>query len=528
MLSPQSNQHEGHAVDRLPSLPRRSTHVWLLAALSATAVYLPTMAPGVLWGDSGDAQLRVLTGAWCDSGEIARSHVTYYAVAIAVHKAFCLDAAIAANLVAALAGVITVANAAWLMSLVVRRRLALVCGTALLLFSHTLWQLSTGAEVVTFSTMLLSLELVMVLRFLQTHRLRWLALAALVNGLGWSTHNFAMLMWPAYLMTVLWRPELIPRPRARSLAITACAWLAGCVPLVVLIVLEYQRLGDVGLTMKSLFVGSYARRVFNVHLTVGLLLRLVGFAVLCFPTPLVLLAPWGWIRLRASAPPGAWLFLTVAAASYTAFAARYTVPDQYTFMVHSYVFLVFFVAVGAEHWLCHHPLRAMQVALVALSLTGPLAYAVGPPLARRYAGGAVPFPKREIPYREPYNWFLRPWRVGYRGAETYAREVLEALPEGAVLLADSTIRRPLDYLQGRDGFRLDVRLPNTPFPRPWQQQMEVGPENAGHFIEQGLLFCTTNVPGYYPLWLANDRYRLKPQGHVYRVEGSVSLNGRNP
>ena len=142
-----------------------------------------TMAPGVLWGDSGDAQVRVLAGEWTDARELARTHITYYAAAIGLHRFGGLDAALAANLVSALAGAITVANTCWLLSLFVRRRLAVVCGGALLLVSHTLWQLSTGAEVVTFSTMCLSFEMVMVTRFAQTSRARWLALAALANGI---------------------------------------------------------------------------------------------------------------------------------------------------------------------------------------------------------------------------------------------------------------------------------------------------------------------------------------------------------
>ena len=520
MASPQAGQPNTHDSGGTwpPASPVATARVWLVAALCAAAVYVPTMAPGVLWGDSGEAHLRVLTGALCDYREIARSHVTYYAVAIALHKALHLDAALAANLLAALAGAITVANFSCLVSLVVRQRVALACGVALLLFSHTLWQLSTGAEVVTFSTMCLSLELVLALRFLQTGGLRWLVLAAFLNGLGWSTHNFAMLMWPAYAVTAVLHRKLIPRPQARSLAIAAGAWLVGCIPLIVLVVLEYQRLGDLGGTIRSLLVGVYERQVFNTQIGGGLLLRLLGYLVLNFPTPLVLLAVWGWIQLRRDGCPGRRLLLTLAAVSYVGFAGRYNVSDQYTFMVHGYLFVILFVSVGVEGWLGRYQSRGMKIAVLALSLTGPLAYAVGPPLARRYAGNALRFPERQIPYREPYNWFLRPWRTGYHGPERYAREVLTSLPPNAVLLTDSTIRRPLDYLQGDEGLRLDVRLPNTRFPRPWQEQMRVDSENADTFIDRGLLFCASTVPRYTPPWLSDGPYRFEAHGHVHEVE----------
>ena len=523
MASPQGGQPDAHhGAGTCPPGPAVGTaRVWLVAGLCAAAVYVPTMAPGVLWGDSGEAHLRVLTGALCDYREIARSHVTYYAVAIALHKALHLDAALAANLLAALAGAITVANFACLVSLVVRERVALACGVALLLFSHTLWQLSTGAEVVTFFTMCLSLELVLALRFLQTGRLRWLVLAAFVNGLGWSTHNFAMLMWPAYLVTAVLHRKLIPRPRGRSLAIAVGAWVVGCMPLIVLVVLEYQRLGELGGTARSLLVGIYDQQVFNTRIGGGLLVRLAAYLVLNFPTPLLLLAVWGWVRLRRDPPvtgPGGWLLLTIAALAYAGFAGRYNVADQYTFLVPAYLFLILFVSVGAEAWLGRYGSRRMKIVVLVLSLTGPLAYAVAPPLARRYAANTLPLPQRRIPYREPYNWFLRPWRTGYRGPERYAREVLASLPPNAVLLTDSTIRRPLDYLQGDEGLRLDARLPNTGSPRPWQEQMHVDWTNGETFIDQGLLFCTSIVPEYIPSWLLEGPYRFEAHGHVYEVQ----------
>ncbi len=516
MTLPQADPRAEQTVDPA-AVRRRSTRVWLLAALCAGAVYLPTMAPGVLWGDSGEAQLRVLAEAWRDSREVARSHITYYAVAIALHKALGLEAALAANLVAALAGVVTVATVCWFMSLFIRGRLALACATALFLFSHAFWQLSTGAEVLTFSAMFLSLELAWALLFLKTGQARWLALAALANGLGWSTHNLAMLMWPAYLITLVLRHSQMPRLRLRSVAIAGCMWLVGSAPLLVLIALEYGRLGGIGLTCRSVLVGVYAQSVFNVHVTGGLVVRVMAYVVLSFPTPIVLLAGWGWVKFRRCAPPGAWLLVTVGGLSYAAFAARYTVPDQYTFMVHSYVFLVFFVAIGVEQWLVRYPSTGMRISLVVLSLTAPLAYALAPPLARRWSLATLPLPERRIAYREPYDWFIRPWRSGYRGPERYAREVLESLPNGAILLADSTILRPLAYLQGRDGLRLDVRLPDTGFQLPWQEPMRVGPENAGQFIDQGLLFSASDLPPYVPKWLEGSHYRFTPHSHVYKV-----------
>lgn len=497
--------------------PAHGVRVWLLVALCAAAVYLPTMAPGLLWGDSGDAQIRVLRGELRDPALLARTHVTYYAVAIALRDTLGLNPALAANLVSALAGIVTVANVGWLISLFVRRRTPIACGVALLLLSHTLWQLSTGAEVVTFSTMCLSLELVMLVKFARTRRLRWLAMIGLVNGIGWSTHNFALLIWPAYALLAAMRWDRVPKPRARSLALVAGMWVLGSLPLIVLTILEYQKLGDARETIRSLLVGWYGGGVFNIRVTTGMILRQAAYIAYNFPTPLILLAILGWWRMHSRGERAIWWFLTVSGAVYFVFAARYRVPDQYTFLVHGYVFLILFAAVGIDHWLVRFRSKAMRASVVLLSLVAPLVYSLAPVLARRFADESSALPTRAIPYRDSLQWFLTPWRTGYDGAERFARETFDILPPDALLMADSTIRRPLDYLRGREDLRKDVRMPLSNFKLASPDDLNGGFTAANALIERRLLFCTGNIVPYAPKWLVEFGYTFEPVNHVYRV-----------
>ncbi|HUU85643.1 MAG TPA: hypothetical protein VM243_19260 [Phycisphaerae bacterium] len=491
---------------------------WLLGLVFAAAVYLPTMAPGLLWGDSGDAQIRVLLGQFRDTGAIARSHPTYYAVAWSLYRALHVDAAWAANLVSALAGVITVANFAWLAACFVRRRLALACAVALLTLSHTLWQLAAVAEVMTFSTMCLSFELICVVCFARTGRLGWLVLVGLANGVGWSTHNFALLTWPAYVVLAARRWKTIPTPRVRSLVATAAAWVVGCVPLLLLAVAEYREANALAETARSIFLGRHAQDVLNTTISANLVLRLVAYVGLNFPTPLILLAVPGWWRLRRAGSSGTWLFFTVAGATFLVFAARYSVPDQYTFLVHSYVFAALFAAVGLDWWLERYGSLPVRVVVVLLSIVGPVVYAAAPSLAARFAGGSPSVVLRHIRYREPYRWFLTPWRTGYDGAERYAREVFALLPPEAVLFIDTTPRRPLEYLQQRDALRRDVRLVNPKYPQPWWDRPRIRVHNVGPYIEQGLVYSASDRPGYVPKWAAKAGYRYVPVGCLFRVE----------
>lgn len=526
-MSPNTDQYKSpqsagpHTLEGTrPGRARRPSarRVWLLAALAAVAVYLPTAAPGLLWGDSGDAQIRVLLGQFRDGSGLARSHPTYYAVAWGLHRALHVDAARAANLVSALAGAITVANFAWLAACFVRRRLALACAVALLMLSHTLWQLSAVAEVMTFSTMCLSFELICVVCFARTGRLRWLILVGLANGIGCSTHNLALLTWPAYVVLAARRWNTIPAPRVWSLLATAVAWLVGCVPLLLLAVAEYREASGLTETARSVLVGRHAQDVFNTTISANLVLRLVAYVGLNFPTPLILLAVPGWWRLRRAGSSGLWLFFTVAAATFLVFAARYSVPDQYTFLVHSYVFAALFAAVGLDWWLERRESLPVRVVVVLLSVIGPVVYAAAPSLAARFAGGSRPVALRYLPYRDPYQWFLTPWRAGYDGAERYAREVFALLPPEAVLFIDSTPRRPLEYLQQRDALRRDVRLVNPYYPQPWQDRPRIRSHNARPHIERGLVYSASDRAEHVPAWAAKAGYRYVPVGCLFRVE----------
>jgi hypothetical protein len=294
-------------------------------------------------------------------------------------------------------------------------------------------------------------------------------------------------------------------------------WVLGSLPLIVLTILDYRQGGDVSATIRSLLIGWYGQMVFNTNITPGLILKQIAFVTYNFPTPLILLAVLGWWRLRVTQGRAMWLFLTVAALVYFAFAARYRVPDQYTFLVHGYVFLILFTAVGIDHWLVRFRSKAMRASVVLLSLVAPLVYSLAPVLARRFADGSSALPTRAIPYRDSLQWFLTPWRTGYDGAERYARETFEMLPPDALLLADSTIRRPLDYLRGREDLRKDVRMPLLNFKLASPDGLNGGFTAANALIERRLLFCTGNVRPYAPKWLVEFGYTFEPVNHVYRV-----------
>jgi len=488
---------------------------WTVGFIAGLLLYGGTVAPGLLWGDSGEAQLQIALDGWYVNGEIVRSHVLYFAFARFLHWLLSLKATLAGNLTAALAGAITIANVAWLIAYLVRSIPAVICGTALLLFSHTLWQLSTSAEVVTTTTALMSAELVFFVKLIETRRIRWLAALAFANGLGVSNHNFALLIWPVYGVLVIAWWSAWSGARLKNAGTAIGCLLLGMGPVLALCTDDYLTRGSLVGTFESFLVGHYGHKVSNIGSLVSLCFRSIAMAGLNFPTPVVLLAlPGGWWLARSGRRAIAVLVLG-GLVMYGGFAVRYNVPDQHTFLVPAFIYVAVLAAVGVDGWKASGR-RLGTYFLIALSCVGPVVYAAAPPILKSVAQDTKLLPTRRVPHRERFSWFVHPWRVGYDGAARYARETLESLPDGAVLGVDTTLAAPLNYVQLAEKFRRDIRLDCRFVRQGW-----LGKKDLNNVRTEALAgdkyFVASDNPQYLPKWLRNRAPQLSPHGHVFRV-----------
>lgn len=492
------------------------TRAWLGGLVVALSLYGATLAPGLLWGDSGYAHLHTALDGWLVDGDIARSHVVYYALARGLLWLLPIGPARAANLMAMFCGALTIANVAFLCASFCRTKTAVFAGTTLLLFSHTLWRLSAAAEVVTLSTALLSAELIFFVVFVESRRRGWLYLALFTNGVGVSNHNFALLMWPVYgVIALRWWSAWSDR-RLRT-ALTGCAaLLLGMVPVLVLCADDWIAGGSLPATLKSWLVGQVGKRVLNVQSVLQPAVRGLGSGVLNFPTPLLILAIPGIVLFyRKAEKPVAWLFIG-AFMVYAVFGIRYNVPDQYTFLVPAFLFLPIFIAVALDAVFSASAGRSARVLACMCVLMVPAVYAALPPLLRSYGPDVGPMPKRQVPYRDRYDWFLRPWLTGYDGAELFARETLKALPPDAWLVLDSTLVPPLNYLQVVEGLRKDVRLDSWAARQDWLPQVDADRAREEK-LTVGLLFSAVDDPKYMPPWLRDGEFQLERLGYVFHV-----------
>jgi hypothetical protein len=519
----------------IPEMPRRHAHegvrpaaiakparLWLayvVVLAAALTFFVISMAPGVLWQDSGMAQVRVLQRDLVGHLGLALSHPLYYVLAIALQLLPLGESAFKTNLVSALFGAVTVANVFLLLQLVTGQRAAAVIGALSLAVAHTFWQHCSVAEVYTVSTALLSAELLSIRQYAVTGQPRWLLLLFLLNGLGVSNHMLAVLSLACYVALAAWlflghrppacglRPAVVP--------LLALAWVAGAGLYLALIVAQIIGGEAPGAAVYSALFGTgYADHVLKLLPGPEQLINSVLYLGLNFPTPAVLLVIPGLAAVWRMRFKTLGVMIIALLAVHLVWAVRYDVPDQYTFFIPSLVLLAVITGCGAARFLEGRSARWRAVLIVAAAFPA-VVYVPLPRMAR--AAGLRLGLSRTVPYRDEYAYFLHPWKTGYRGAERFACGLGEMLPESAVLIADGTTVRPIHYLQQLGHWRRDVEV----FPaldRPTEATRELSEQRLAGALAAGRVFVVTPQRGYCPSWLL-ERYEFVRDGPVYRVVG---------
>lgn len=430
----------------------------MLSFVIFSLLYLATCQHGVSWQDSGNFQWRVETGNYVDFTGLARAHPTYIAAGRLLMHVPIGDLYTRLNFFSGLGMAVALANIAGIVAMLTGRRWIGLLAAAMLAVAHTTWWLATIAEVYTWNLAALTAELWLLLALL--HRPSWLLLAAMafVSGLDWSIHNFALLPLPVYLVTVI---VLIANRKlpAWSLAAAAGAYIVGAGLYIGMIIDTAVRTGDIIGAVRSALVGEYAKAVFGASINwkfirINAVLVALNFVGLLLPLAIV-----GLVRMkRVVGGPAAAVIIAITVI-HVMFAARYPVPDQFTFFLPTLGMLA--VATGVGIYVLAAKSRAWRVGLISACLASllwqPLFYAACPSLVRRFAPEVKN--KRELPFRDELRYWIVPWKQNEDSAERFAAAALKQASPNGVIIADSTSEHALVLVQRRDKIAPDVEIP---------------------------------------------------------------------
>ena len=440
---------------------------WLAMFVAAVALYAVTANRGAQWQDSGQHILRAVTGELIHPLGLALAHPLHHWLSRFAVSPGLLEPCVAVTLISSLAAAAAVANTYGCVLTLTRSQAASLLAAGSLGLAHTFWQMATLAETYTLVAALLSAECWCLVNYARTNRRGYLWATLFFNGLGIANHMLAALTAPI-LVGVLIAVDRSKAAWVRDVLTAIGLWLVGSLPYTALIVADLVHTGSIGETGRSaLFGKSFAGEVLNMTVLPRMLLLCAGFIVLNFPNLLLPVAIYGMFRgRRFDVPRTAYRYLVAALIIHVCFVVRYSIVDQHTFLLPTYVLLSIFSGIGFALMLRWPRVRLRRIVLVvasvALAMT-PVWYAFVPAIARHF--NVLESVARNKPYRDDYVYVFTPWSVAERSAEIMSRHAVElAGQHGLILVEDPMAEFAVRYQAiqaGRDNVEIVRDITST-------------------------------------------------------------------
>ena len=433
--------------------------VGLVLLAGVFAIYLLTLAPGVLGGDPGEYQFVPYI--------LSMPHPTGTPLYILLSKAWSalpLGPSVAwrLNLLGAISAALAVFVTYHCAYLLVQRIVPALAAALALAYGITFWEQATMADKYAFNALMVALVIYLTLRWGRSRSSTTLYLLALTCGLSLSHHRTAVLFAPSLLGYVWWyeRGELW-RDKRRLLRL-AVLLLA---PLLLYLYLPWAERRNLPPAMwHPDSLGQWGVALYDegwlkeIRVVPAQQLETLGFYVRTLATDFswigALLGVAGLVwQVRRRWPDA--LFLLVNFLLQALLSANYHVPRRWVFFIPSFVIFALWLGEGLGLvWLGAEHLRARwkRAGLAAMVILGVLMLAL--PLAN--------FRQRYEPHRQAHlgAGVLDVWRQTLKSGEMGDRVglAIAAVDPGAIIVTDWEQATPLWYYQRVEGLRPDVEI----------------------------------------------------------------------
>ncbi len=473
-------------------------------------LYSVSGAPSLLWQDSGMIQYRVLNNDIKGGLGLALSHPLYYIVSIGAKYIPIGNVIRRINLVTVVAGSFAIANIYLLMRLWLGKFWPAIVSALTLALSHTFWWYSAVTETYNMYLALFLAELIFFLRYLKDGKPGNIYLIGLFNGLAISVHMFAVIPLACYAVYIVYL-LVNRRIRTQTVLLFILFWIVGALPYEYLIVGDMVRTGDFLATVRSAFFGkSWGNAVLNTTISPKIIKEDILFISMNFPTlNIIFIIPGFYSLFKLDKQQGFGRMTAVLFVLFLLFACRYTVADRYAFFLPFYAVTSLIIGLGV----CSFKQKYISIMAAPLAIMVVAVYIFLPMLADNY----YPVFKntRHLPYRSEYTYFLQPWKTGYYGADMFARQALESVPENSLIFADGTNLYPLVITKQMyfPEKKVDILSSHGSY------------DNISGYSEQQLLDLINSHPsyvvskdkGYCPAYISSN-YKLVGEGVLFKIE----------
>ena len=457
-------------------------------------------------------QYRVLNNDIKGGLGLALSHPLYYIVSIGAKYIPIGNVIHRINLVAAAAGAFAIANIYLLMRLWLGKFWPAVVSALTLALSHTFWWHASVVETYDMYLALFLAELIFLLMYLRDGRPRNIYLVGLFNGLAVSVHMLAIIPLACYAVYIVYL-RINRRIKTQIVLLFILFWIIGALPYEYLIAEQMIRTGDFLATVKSAFFGrSWENAVLNTNINLKIVKENIFFIGMNFPTLNILfIIPGLYVLFKLDKQRDFNRIIGVLLVLFLLFAFRYTIPDRYTFFLPFYAVASLIIGLGVYG--IQRKYRSISAIAVLLAIMPAVVYIFLPMMVENY----YPVFKgtRHLPYRNEYTYFLQPWKTGYYGADMFARQALESVPENSLIFADGTSLYPLVITKQMNFFEKKVDILSS----------HGSYDNISGYSERQLLdlinshpsYVVSDSKGYCPTYISSN-YRLVDEGVLFRIK----------
>ncbi len=432
--------------------------------LVTLGLYLMTMAPSVIWGDSADFALKV-HNLLLDPA--ADGHPLY----VLLGRAFSWlpgELAVNLNFMSAFFAALAVTLVYLSTEIITESSIPAAIAAVALSLSHAFWLHATITEVYTLNGFFVALIIWLLLKWRQDiNRWRWLYGACFIFGLALSHHLIIGLAGFAglYFMVAYGGKRLL---NWRRILIILSVFLLGSSLYWGLLLRWFLSMPEKSAEIVDIVTGR-GHKEYMFSATLLPLIKNVGFYLAYlfyqFPVSGFFIGLLGFFKLIKDNRRLAWFFIILLAANTIFFISGPSLQYNYPFFIHDYLIFSIMIGYGSnfilawakENFSNRTPEYVPYLLILSFICLFPvLTYQITPGLSKKM--GIRLAPARPLPYRNNEQFFLNPSKAGYEGPRQYALRVLGLLEPNAIIIADFTPAVVLEYYQRVLGMRPDVKL----------------------------------------------------------------------
>ena len=480
----------------------------IIVSLCAFILYLKTLAPTVIWGDS--AKLAIFVHD-IDLSLLQGHHPLHTVLGVIFSYLPVGDYAYRQNLMSACFGALAVGLVYLILVRWTGSVIAAIGGALSLTVSHVFWLLSVINESYTLFAFLMALMIYLMTLWDETGKYHYLYLAMFTFGVSVSNNYLMPFLLPGFVylyFTATNRSSL----GKLQLPILLLAFAAGAA---LMLVLAAKSIMSGGNELADLLKGGPFSRfyrsplkmfreilLFPIYLIYQFLL--IGFAV-------GLIGAWNQFTSNRRF----FSFLLLLLLADVVFASGYMRQKQFYLLIASFIVFSLWVGIGLETLYLWAESRMRKGKIVVLSVTAclilfPISFYHSMPLMTEALGidlvGA-----RKLPYRDNVRFFLVPDKHAEYGAERFGREVFQIMEPNSIIICDFTPITVLRYYQKIHNERKDVWLKLVDF-----EPLEL--DFVDRHINQRPIYLADNLEPDYNIAKLKTKYDLVPIGPIIKIK----------